>query len=57
MFANILQRRLLKQAGIDVINVHPGEVKTKVVSVASLEELAGAHTVLNSLLEYNPGLM
>lgn len=30
MFSNLLQRRLPKEAGIDVVCVHPGEVKSKV---------------------------
>lgn len=30
MFSNLLQRRLLKDVGIDVVCVHPGEVRTQV---------------------------
>jgi len=39
MFSNLLQRRLIKEAGIDIVSVHPGEVKTKVVRSASLWEI------------------
>ncbi|KAG0602006.1 hypothetical protein M758_11G154100 [Ceratodon purpureus] len=39
MFSNLLQRRLPKEGGIDVVCVHPGEVKSQVVRPASPREM------------------
>lgn len=44
MFSNLLQRRLLKDVGIDVVCVHPGEVRTQVVRQASPGEIWNVHS-------------